>query len=437
MKKVELTMLETWEKEFQNNLQKTILRRALNNNELQTIAIKQENVPKTSFKFSKEIQTLPVTNQQKSGRCWIFAGLNVLREIIAKKYGLKDFELSQNYIAFYDKLEKINYFIESIDDFLDADKDDRTLQHIVRTGIQDGGQWDMFVSLVEKYGVVPKEAMDETANSSSTRTVNQLINVKLRKYASMARKNPKEREKYKEETLKVLYDFLLSNFGNPPKQFDFEYVDKENNYYLIEDLNPHQFFNDYIGNSLSDYVSIINAPTQDKPFNKTFTVEYLGNVVEGRTIKYLNLEMSKLKEKVLKQLNDDEVVWFGSDVGYFGDRDLGIWDDSRYDYSNIFETSFELDKESMLDYGHSQMNHAMVITGFASKSGNPIKYKIQNSWGDTSGKKGYYLASDSWFDRFVYQAVINKKYLTEEEIQIWEEEPIKLKPWDPMGSLAD
>lgn len=437
MKKVDLILLESWEQEFKDNIQKTILRRALNNNELQTIAIKQENVPKTSFKFSKEIQTLPVANQQKSGRCWIFAGLNVLREIIAKKYRLKDFELSQNYIAFYDKLEKINYFIESIDDFLDADKDDRTLQHIVRTGIQDGGQWDMFVSLVEKYGVVPKEAMDETANSSSTRTVNQLINVKLRKYASMARKNPEGREKYKEETLKVLYDFLLSNFGNPPKKFDFEYVDKENNYYLIEDLDPHKFFTEYIGSSLGDYVSIINAPTQDKPFNKTFTVEYLGNVVEGRTIKYLNLEMSKLKDKVLKQLSDDEVVWFGSDVGYFGDRDLGVWDDSRYDYSNIFETSFELDKESMLDYGHSQMNHAMVITGFASKNGKPIKYKIQNSWGDTSGKKGYYLASDSWFDRFVYQAVINKKYLTEEELKIWEEEPIKLKPWDPMGSLAD
>ncbi|MDY0278266.1 MAG: C1 family peptidase [Acholeplasma sp.] len=437
MKKLDLTVLESWKHEFQNNIQKTVLRRALNNNELQTIAIKQENVPKTSFKFSKEIQTLPVANQQKSGRCWIFAGLNVLREIIAKKYGLKDFELSQNYIAFYDKLEKINYFIESIDDFLDVDKDDRTLQHIVRTGIQDGGQWDMFVSLVEKYGVVPKEAMDETANSSSTRTVNQLINFKLRKYVSMARKNPKEKENYKKDTLKFLHDFLLSNFGTPPKKFDFEYVDKENNYYLIEDLDPHKFFTEYIGDSLSNYVSIINAPTKDKPFNKTFTVEYLGNVTEGRPIKYLNLEMSKLKDKVLKQLNDDEVVWFGSDVGYFGDRDLGVWDDNRYDYNYIFETNFELDKESMLDYGHSQMNHAMVITGYSSKNGKPVKYKIENSWGDSSGKKGYYLASDSWFDKFVYQAVINKKYLTEEELKIWEEEPIKLKPWNPMGSLAD
>ncbi|PKK92453.1 MAG: hypothetical protein CVV62_00255, partial [Tenericutes bacterium HGW-Tenericutes-7] len=149
MKKVDLTLLEKWEEEFSKNLPKTILKRALNANELQTIATKQESVSKTSFKFSKEIQTLPVANQQKSGRCWIFAGLNVLREIIAKKYGLKEFELSQNYIAFYDKLEKINYFLESIDDFLEVDKDDRTLQHIVRTGIQDGGQWDMFVSLVE------------------------------------------------------------------------------------------------------------------------------------------------------------------------------------------------------------------------------------------------------------------------------------------------
>ncbi|MDD4069787.1 MAG: C1 family peptidase [Candidatus Izemoplasmatales bacterium] len=437
MKKINNDLLENWKKEYDQDVSNLILQRALNKNEMQNIALKQESKQVTTFNFSKEIKTLPVANQEKSGRCWIFAGLNVLREIIAKTHNLKEFELSQNYIAFYDKLEKINYFLESVDDFIDSDKDDRTLQHIVRMGIQDGGQWDMFVSLVEKYGLVPKDAMDETANSSSTRIMNQFINLKLRKYVALSRKNPSKKNELKSQTLKELYGFLISNFGAPPKEFDFEFVDKDNNYNIINNLNPMMFKEKYVGNILEDYISIIHAPTEDKPFYKSYTVEYLGNVIEGRIIKYLNLDMDSFKTKVLNQLNDGEVVWFGSDVGHYGDRELGVWADDRYDYSKVFRMDFDLDKGAMLDFGHSQMNHAMVITGYTIINGKPLKYKIQNSWGDKTGKKGYYLASDSWFDKFVYQAVINKKYLTEKELKIWEEEPVKLKPWDPMGSLAD
>ena len=437
MKNISIADLNQWESDFEEDSKKNILKRVLNKNEIQTIAVKQESALLSTHNFSKEIKTLPVTNQQKTGRCWIFAGLNVLREIIANKYEIKEFELSQNYIAFYDKLEKINYFLESVDDFIDVDKDDRTLQHLVRIGIQDGGQWDMFVALIEKYGVVPKSAMDETANSSNTRIMNQFINLKLRQYVEKSRKDKENKEKYKTETLKELYNFLVMNFGLPPKNFDFEFVNKSGDYKLISDLTPRVFYKQYIGEILDDYVSIIHAPTDDKPFNKTYTVAYLGNVIEGRKVKYLNLEMSKLKEKVIKQLNDDEVVWFGSDVGHYGDRDLGIWADDRYDYSKVLDMDLNLNKGAMLDYGHSQMNHAMVITGYAEKSGKPSKFKIENSWGDKSGKKGYYIASDSWFDNYVYQAVINKKYLSEEELKAWKKTPIILKPWDPMGSLAE
>ncbi len=437
MKNIEIEKLEKWEIEHDKSLAKRVLKRALNKNELNNIALKQETTKDTTFIFSKEIKTLKVTNQQKSGRCWIFAGLNVLREIIAKKYGLKDFELSQNFIAFYDKLEKINYFLESIDDFIDSETDDRTLQHIVTTGIQDGGQWDMFVSLVKKYGLVTNNAMPETANSSSTRIMNQLINVKLRQYVAKVRKNPKLKEEFKEKTLKELYGFLISNFGSPPRIFDFEYVNKDNNYNIIKGIKPLDFYTEYVSAMLDDYVSIIHAPTKDKPFNKTYTVKYLGNVVEGNQIKYLNLEMKDLKAKVLQQLNDDEVVWFGSDVAYYGDREAGIWADDRYDYDEIFEIDFSLDKAAMLDYGHSKMNHAMVITGYTMNDNQTVRFKIENSWGDKSGLKGYFLATDSWFDKFVYQAVINKRYLSQNELKIWDEEPKVLKPWDPMGSLAD
>ncbi|MFO7969325.1 MAG: C1 family peptidase [Candidatus Izemoplasmatales bacterium] len=435
--KIKHDKLSKWNKELEHDLQHKTLRRALVENDFHTIAIKQERSQDNTFRFSKEIDTLPVTSQEKTGRCWIFAGLNFIRERIAKKYNLKEFEYSQNYIAFYDKLEKINYFIESIDDFLTCDKDDRTFQHILNVGIQDGGQWDMFVSLVEKYGLVPKDAMVETKVSSNTRYINQVINQKLRQYTAHARKLGKgdKLDKLKNDTLKSLYRLLVAAFGLPPKSFSFEFVDKDKNYHLIEDITPQKFYKEYLENDLNNYISIINSPTEDKPFYKSYTIAYLGNVIGGKQIKHLNLEMSEVKELILKQM-DDEVVWFGCDVGNFGDRKSGVWDDLRYDYDEIFNINLDLSKADMLDYSHSQMNHAMVLTGVSIKDETPTKWKIENSWGDKSGKKGYYLASDSWFNKFVYQAVINKKYLSEKQLKAYDKKPIVLNPWDPMGSLA-
>ena len=327
-----------------------------------------------------------------------------------------------------------------MDDFLDVDQDDRTLQHVLKTGIQDGGQWDMFVSLIEKYGVVPKEAMIETASSSGTHFMNQLINIKLRQYAANARllkAEGKEKDipELKKKALDEFYTLLVTNFGKPPKQFDFEYVTNDT-YNVIKDVTPESFYKDHIGDILKDYVSIIHAPTKDKPYMKTYTVSYLGNVIDGRDIKYLNLEMKDLKALVLKQMLNQEVVWFGSDVARFGDRKVGVWDDEQFDYEEMLGMSFEMSKEDQLDYSQGAMNHAMVLTAVHLDNQEPKRWKIQNSWGDDSGNKGYYMASDSWFDKFVYQAVIHGKYLNEAQLKAWEEKPKVLKPWDPMGSLA-
>ncbi|MBN2300470.1 MAG: C1 family peptidase [Acholeplasmataceae bacterium] len=440
MKKIEFKELEKLQNNYNQKPVQQALKRVLSKNELANLFDKQEQKPLTQFRFSNEIKTLPVANQKASGRCWLFAGLNVLREVIANKYNLKEFELSQNYTAFWDKFEKINYFIEAMDDFLDVEQDDRTLQHILKTGIQDGGQWDMFVSLIEKYGIVPQDAMVETASSSGTKFMNQIINVKLRQYAAIARRLFSEGKKdqiqaQKVKTLDELYTFLQTNFGTPPKSFDFEFVSNDN-YQIIKNLTPQQFYIDYTNNMLENYVSIINAPTKDKPYMKTYTVSYLGNVVDGRPIKYLNLEMKDLKDLVLKQLMDKEVVWFGSDVARYGDRTLGVWDDQSYDLDKMLEMSLYLSKEDQLNYSQGAMNHAMLITAVNLYDEKPNRWKIENSWGDKAGNKGYFLASDTWFDQYVYQAVINKKYLSEEQKKAWEKEPFVLKPWDPMGSLA-
>ncbi len=440
MKKIEASDLQKLKSNYEKKPVQQALKRVLVKNELANLFDKQEQKPLTQFRFSNEIKTLPVANQKQSGRCWIFAGLNMIREVIAKKYDLKDFELSQNYTAFWDKFEKINYFIEAMDDFLEVDHDDRTLQHLLKTGIQDGGQWDMFVSLIEKYGIAPKESMSETTSSSGTRFKNQIINLKLRQYAANARRLFAEGKKseipnLKAKALDELYTFLVTNFGTPPESFDFEYVSKEK-YHIVKGLTPQTFYLDHVGDILKDYVSIINSPTKDKPFMKTYTVSYLGNVIGGREIKYLNLEMKDLKELVLKQILDQEVVWFGSDVARYGDRTVGIWDDQSFDYDNMLEMSLFLSKEDQLDYSQSAMNHAMLITAVNLDEGKPNRWKIQNSWGDTHGLKGYYLASDTWFDQYVYQAVIHEKYLSEAQMKAWKEAPKVLKPWDPMGALA-
>lgn len=395
---------------------------------------------KMQFAFSKEVKTLPVTNQLSSGRCWIFAALNVLREKTAKELGLSNLEFSQNYIAFWDKLEKINYFLESILDTADREPDDRTVSFLLQTGIADGGQWDMIVALIKKYGVVPKTAMPETYQSSHTAIMNRMLNMRLREMAAALRdaKNAgKDTAALKDAFLQEMYNALVICFGEPPKSFDFEYTDKNGVYHVERDLTAKAFYDKYVGIDLSEYVSIINAPTPDKPFGKTFTVKYLGNVIGADPILYYNVEMDTLKDLIMKQLNDDEVVWFGSDVGKFGARKEGIWDKACFGYETVLSMPLTITKQQQLMYRDSAMTHAMVITGYnVGKDGAPDRWKIENSWGEDRGSKGYYVMGAEWFDQYVYQAVIHKKYLSAEILEKLSDEPIALEPWDPMGSLA-
>ena len=436
-KDIKLEQIEAYTSKYENDVFAKAMRHALNKNSITTIANVQEASSKTQCQFSIDIKTMSAVSQEASGRCWLFAGLNVLREEVAKKCKIKEFELSQNYVAFYDKLEKINYTMESCIKLKDQPIDDRTLTWVLQTGVQDGGQWDMIVSLIKKYGVVPKTVMPETYQSSHTRDMNGIINKKIRQFNSKIRSLDVDGiAKLKDKTLEELYTFLCTCFGIPPKQFDFEYVDEDGKYHIVKDLTPHQFYDEYVGIDLDDYVSITNAPTKDKPFNHTFTVNYIGNVVGGNPIRYLNLDLPDFKAAVLKQLKDYQVVWFGSDCGKDGDREGGTWDNNAYDYETAFGFDLGMTKEEMLDNRQAAMNHAMVITGVNLDGEQPTKWKIENSWGPDKANKGYYVMSDSWFDLYVFQAVVNKKYLTKEQLEALESDPIELNPWDPMGTLA-
>lgn len=438
MKEITNNFLEDVEKDYVGNDIYTIARHALSQSKISSVSKVNEQTEFTRNRFSINLETLPVTNQKASGRCWIFAGCNVLREIIAKKYDLKEFELSQNYVAFFDKLEKCNYLMESVIELKNNQSEERTLDVILGRGIEDGGQWDLFVNIVKKYGIVPKDAFPETFQSSNTREIDNLLNKYVRKFAFEIREieSIEEINNKKSEIMKNIYKMLCTSFGVPPKKVSFEYVNKSKEYNIIKDITPQEFLEKYIGVDLNEYISIINSPTKDKPFNDTYTVKYLGNVIEGNNVKYLNLKMYRLKELVINQLKDGEPVWFGSDCSKGADRQEGVWDDLSFNTDVLFQINTQMSKEAMLDTRESAMNHAMVITGVNLDNEIPTKWKIENSWGDDVANKGYYVATDSWFDKFVYQVVVNKKYLSDTEKADLEKEPKKLELWDPMGTLA-
>ena len=443
MKPITAAHLEAFSSDYNANSERKLATLSLSSSALNNVAFNSKAAFTLRHKFSVEVPTLEVCNQKSSGRCWLFAALNVLRERIAKAHNMENFELSQSYMAFWDKFERSNYFLESILETADLPTDDRTVAHILATGVHDGGQWDMFANIVRKYGVVPKDVFDETYQTSNTSQMNAQNNRALKaaavKLRSMVKAGASEEEiqAEKNKVLDKVYGFLCSCYGEPPKAFDFEYVDKDDEYHIERGLTPLAFADKYAKEWIEETVSCINAPTADKPYHKTFTIRLLGNVAEGKPVCHLNLPMDEFKAAVIAQLKAGKVVWFGSDVGHFGDRQQGIWDDQSFDFELLTGLDLGMSKEDALNYGLSAMNHAMVLTGVnLDENGQPTRWKIENSWGDERGKKGYYVCSDTWFDEYVFQAAIEKEYLGD-AAKLCEQEPIVLEPWDPMGTLAD
>ncbi|MCI9572924.1 MAG: C1 family peptidase [Lachnospiraceae bacterium] len=420
-----------------------VAKNAVTENGLKASAKNGEAQRATRQSFSVKLKQGAVTNQKQSGRCWMFAALNTFRFRIIRKLNLENFELSQSYLFFYDKLEKANFFLESILDTLDEPTGGRLIAWLLSSPMNDGGQWDMLCGLVDKYGVVPKYAMPESKASSASGEMDSVLTVKLREDACRLRSaytagaKREELAARKEEMLGEIYRILCICLGEPPKSFDFEVEDKDGKYIRDCGLTPQAFFEKYVGLNLDDYISIINAPTADKPYHRSYSVKFLGSVKEGRPVRYLNLEIGELKKAAIAQMKDGSPVWFGCDVGKCSTRDGGVMDTNIYKLEELLGVKFGMDKAERLDYGESLMTHAMVFQGVnLDEDGKPNRWRVENSWGEEPGEKGYYVMSDDWFDEYMYQIVVDKKYLPEELVAEYETEPIMLEPWDPMGSLA-
>ena len=398
-----------------------------------------ENTPIFSLDLTKD----KVSDQKASGRCWMFAALNTFRHKMIAGFQLEDFELSQAHTFFWDKYEKSNWFLEQVLATADQELTSRKVKFLLDTPQQDGGQWDMVVALFEKYGVVPKSVYPESISSSNSRELNQILNKLLRQDAQILRElvsegaNSAELQAKKEELLQEVFNFLAMNLGLPPRQFDFSYRDKDNHFHSESGLTPLTFYQKYVDLKLEDYVSIINAPTADKPYGRSYTVEMLGNVVGSKPVRYLNVEMDRLKELAIAQMQAGETVWFGSDVAQSSNRKAGVMAEGMHDFTASMDIRLTQDKAGRLDYSESLMTHAMVLTGVdLDENGRAKKWKVENSWGEKVGNKGYFVASDAWMGEYTYQIVVRKEFLTAAELAAYEAEPLVLAPWDPMGALA-
>ncbi|MBS4881800.1 MAG: C1 family peptidase [Peptoniphilus harei] len=436
--------LQNSREKFYKDRANRVAQRAAVNNGLVEASVDRVEDERNRHTFNIELKEKEIRNQKQSGRCWMFAALNLMEYKLCRKYNLKGFELSKNYTLFFDKLERCNYFLDSIIRTLDEDLDGRLVSHILTDPMGDGGQWDMIKNIIKKYGLVPSYAMKESVNSSATANLNNYLTKILRMYAKNLRnsyKKEKDLEKLKkmqEEYMKKIYDVLSISLGTPPEKFDFEVRNEDEEFISDKNLTPQEFLKKHIEVNLDDYISLINAPTKDKPYFKSYTVDFLGNVMELDKVRYVNVPVEVMKDGILKQLKDGEPVWFGCDVAQFFYRKGANLDLSTLKIFDLLNVEYDLSKEERLDYKESLMTHAMVFVGcdYDEENKKINRYKVENSWGKDAGDRGYLVMSDEWFDEYMYQALINKKYLDEKVIKAYSEEPIHLKPWDPMGSLA-
>jgi bleomycin hydrolase len=407
------------------------------------VALNRAVVTSTDHTFSHLLDDWAVTNQKVSGRCWMFAGLNLFRVGAMRTMNLKEFEFSQNYTLFWDKLERANYFLEAIIETTSRPVDDRTVAYLLAHPLDDGGQWNMFVNIVKKHGLVPKAFMPETESSSNTRQMNSALVNKLREGARTLRAmheqgaSSAELGATKDAVLAVIYRILCIHLGTPPNSFEWQWNDKDRSFHRDGTLSPQEFAARYVSLPIDDYVCLVHDPRPSSPYGRTFTVEYLGNVVGGEPVKYLNVPVQTMKEIAMRTVMDGEPVWFGCDTGKMMRRDMGMWDANLFDFDTLYDTTFELDKAERLEYHQTLMTHAMLFTGVDVADGAPRRWRVENSWGaENTGRKGFFVMNDNWFDEYMFEIAARREYLPAELRDAIEQEPIVLPAWDPMGSLA-
>ncbi|MFR0603927.1 aminopeptidase C [Bifidobacterium pseudolongum subsp. globosum] len=432
---------------YKKDAAQQIAEQAVKNNGIHASS-ERENVvvTKNNFVFSVDVDDEAVANQRQSGRCWMYSALNFLRFHMEKKLKLPkgSFELSQAYNFFYDKLEKSNFFMENIIKYAGSDLNDRRIDFLLATPQQDGGDFDPIVALVEKYGVVPEEAMPETAVTKDSSELDALLNRMLREDAYALRKlvaegkSDEDIEAARKGMLSDIYRVLCVSFGNPPEKIDFVYRDTDKKYHADRGLTPLEFYKKYLGDvKLEDCIGVINLPVEGMDYNKSYEIDMTGEVLGSkRRCRYVNVPIDVMKQATIKQLKAGEPVWFGCDVLQDSDFQKGIMALNLYDVQKMMGLEFTMDKGERFQYNQSMPTHAMMIAGVdLDEDGNPIRWKVENSWGTTAhgkpvGHQGYFIMDDSWFTEYNYEVAVRREYLPDDVVKAYDAEPEVLPYWN-------
>jgi bleomycin hydrolase len=413
------------------------IQNAVSGNDINKLSLNRENLGKYDYHFSHQVKTKGISNQERSGRCWLFTGLNILRAQMIKNYNLPSFEFSYNYSFFYDQLEKSNMFLEGIIASADKDIDDKKVEWLIKNPLNDGGQWTMFANIIEKYGLLPSDVMPESHNSNNTRLMNTLLSTKLRENALSLRrlyaekKSLAEMRETKKDMLVEIYHILELCLGTPPESFTWRYKDEKGLLTEEKEYTPLSFYREFVHINMDDYIMFMNDPT--RPYHALYEVEFDRSVVEGKNWRYINLAVADLMEFAKLSLMNNEAMYFSCDVGKQLNSDNGLLDVHNYDYAALFAVDFAMDKKDRVISFTSGSSHAMALAGVdIDKEGRPVKWLLENSWGSKSGHNGYLIMTNAWFHEYMFRLVINKKYISKEVLKILKSKPVLLPPWDPM-----
>ncbi|NGC77825.1 C1 family peptidase [Lactobacillus reuteri] len=429
-------MVEKLKKEFHSRKDAEIIARAIQKNGIKASSEDPASSERLHRAFSYEIKTGKPTNQRHSGRCWSFAALNTLRHKFATKYKFKDFELSQNYLFFWDRIERANMFFQKIIATADKPLHDRTVDFYFSFALNDGGQWANAASIIEKYGVVPEYVMPDTHNTKDTSDVAEVFDSLMRKDAlelrTMVQTNASEKElqEAQERMMGDVYKIAAYSFGEPPAKFDLEYRDDDKKFHQVLGLTPLKFYHEYFDTNLNDYIVVTNAP--DHEMDRSYLMPAQDSVVDGLPIKFVNVPFEELQEGAIKQLKAGETVWVGNDVLQQMDRKRGLMDAKLYHREELLDVDFVMDKKHRLETKQGVVSHAMTLTGFDMVNDQPTRWKIENSWGKDNGDNGYFVMTQDWFEEYTYEAVINKKYLSDRVKRVAASEPEILPAWDSL-----
>ena len=423
---------------------RTVARNAVAHAGVESVAVDRDKVVGTPTVVSHKVDDWTVTSQKKSGRCWLFSSLNLLRSTTRTHLGLKNFEFSQNYVLFWDKFERANFFLTSVISTATTEKlDGRLLQFLLGDVLSDGGQWDMAVSLYLKHGLVPKMAMPETESSGHTAPMNARLKVLLRRTAlelrALVAEGACEEEinEVRDAALADVWRILVICLGEPPTSFEWEWRDDAGEFHRDGILTPREFYERYVDVDLTQYVCLVDDPRTCHPKGHTLTVDYMGNVVGGRPILYVNAPIRQIRAITTSVLTSGRAVWFGADCHPNSDRASGLFVDGLYDFDNLFGVDFSTSKEQRVDTGESAMNHAMLFTGVdVNEAGEGRRFRVENSWSEEPGDKGFFTMDAPWFDANVFEVAVHVDDLPAELRAVISEEPTHLPAWDPMGALA-